>query len=189
MQKKLTRREALGKFGEASAIAAVALAVGCRPVEPSGGAQKKAPPSADATKPQKPSTGTPADADAPTSNEQSEESLGQDASDASGGEPHAGVDEETELGSETVKMRDIRIMSGFEVGVLTTAMLAAGKEVTFDHWDGEGHQVVVTEAHIKALKKGETVKFRTTKALYHDHAVTIDPKNVVKNSTETEVPV
>jgi len=186
MQKKLTRREALGKLGEASAVAAVALAVGCRPVEPSGGAQKapataaRPPQAADATQ-EPPTTEAPAD--------RANEDLGQEANDASGNEPTPGTDDQPQLGAETVKMRDIRIMSGFEVGVLTTAMLKAGKEVTFDHWDGEGHQVVVTEEHMKALKRGETVKFRTTKALYHDHAVTIDPKNVVKNSAETEVPV
>ena len=90
----------------------------------------------------------------------------------------------------TVPMQDIRVISLFrETGVLTTAMMMAGKEVSFEHWDGDGHQIVVTSEHMAALKRGEVVKFKTTTANFHDHGVTIDPKNTVPGSSPANIPV
>lgn len=90
----------------------------------------------------------------------------------------------------TVPMQDIKIVSLFrETGVLTTAMMMAGKEVSFEHWDGDGHQIIVTPDHMAALKRGEVVKFKTTTANYHDHGVTIDPKNTVPGSSAANIPV
>lgn len=84
---------------------------------------------------------------------------------------------------------------GPKTGIFKAEYLLQTENLEFQFWHGHGgkqHRFIVTQSHMKLLKKNQKVTIETNSVDNHKHKLFIDPSNAkwrVPGATPIEVPV